>query len=304
MKHATILFVATQGELSRVDPLAAALRREGRRVTLTLDVDDALGLPTPDVLIVTAAAGVELFAAFDLPVGAPKRIALCETESFDTAVAAMRAGADELLVLPTASELTAACTPRHPATLRVHTERSYDESYLVGPDIPGGTHRPVLDLLAFCTRLGHERALRFRVATALSLAVDGVAHNAYPATEGSLEVSVRIADSRLALSLVDRGAGYDAAGLDQLRSLTERLDLASGPEGTTLSMEFELAPLRFEEQPPELDELDYLDPSACRELTELVRAGDLDLPGAVAPTLGRLLDAGRLASDPLTCLSA
>jgi hypothetical protein len=304
LKNASVLFVATEGEHTRVEPLVAALRREGRRVTLTLDVDDALGLSTPDVLIVTAAAGVELFAAFDLPVGAPKRIALCETESFDTAITAMRAGADELLVLPSAAELNAACSPRHPATLRVHTERSYDEIYLVGPNIPGGTHRPVLDLLAFTTRLGHERALRFRIATAMALAVEGVARHAYADTEGSLEISASVSNSRLAMTLTDRGAGYDPAGLDHLRSLTERLDLASGLEGTTLSMEFELAPMRFEEQAPELDELDYLDPSACRELTELVRAGDLDLHQAVAPTLGRLLDAGRLASDPINCLSA
>ena len=205
--------------------------------------------------------------------------------------------------------------PRPAGAPRIHTPRSSAETYLVGRDLPASGTRPVLDLSGFLTRLGLERAWRTRIATTAALAVDNACSHAYPGTDGPLEVHVELEDQTLTLTVVDHGVGYDPTavatspqdaptGLDLIHALAERVDVTSGPEGTRLVLTFELAPVRFEEETPALDELDHLDPRACRELLALAKGGDLDLPAFLMPTVGRLLSAPARSADPTACLFA
>jgi len=314
MRPLELLFVAAVDEHAKVEPLVAGLRRAGHRVALELGADEVLGRPTPDVLVVTEAAGLELLAAFEAGEHTPWRIALCGERDFELAAAALRAGAEDLLVNPTIAELVAAVQPRPASSLRIHTPRSATETYLVGPGMPACEARPVLDLLAFTTRLGLERAWRTRIATAVGLAVENARSHAYPEAEGPLEMVVELTGQTLTVTLADQGVGFEPAapdalgaldalrGLDLIDALTERLDVTSGPDGTTLQLEFELTPVRFEEEAPGLDELDHMDPASCRELMALATSGDLEVPAHLMPTLGRLLSARQRSGDPVSCL--
>ena len=314
MRTLDVLLLAGPDEHDRVRPLAGALRRAGHRVELVLSVDEALGLPTPDALVLTAAAGPELLHAFEAGPCTPWRAVLADEPDFDVAREALRAGADELLVRPTGEELVAALRPRRAGTPRIHTTRHHAEAYLVGADLPAATLRPVLDLSAFLTRLGLERAWRVRAATALGLVVDNARRHAYPDADGPLEVTAELVGERLCLGITDQGAGFDVTatgsdevqGLDLVRALCERVEVTSDPTGTRLALELELAPARFDEEPLALDELDHLDAASCRALRALAADADAgpELPASLLPTVGRLVAATARAADPTACLFA
>jgi len=310
-----ILFVGSDHEQGRLDDLAAGLRRRGHTTALVSSTDDALGMETPDALVVTEAIGPGLFQAFALPTGSPRCVFLVAEPTFRIAAAAAHAGARELLHQPTLDELARAIEAgdaRPEPEPLTHFERSYTS------DQP---HAAVRDLAAHALRLGLSRGLRVRIATAASELLHNVAQHAYPADAdhgglGPVTLFARLASDplgidRLSIEVVDHGAGatsIDASGdapqgLDFVRALAERVDITTAPgEGFCVRAEFALATQYFDETPAGLDELDHLDPITLRELHRAATSGEdlARLAPALAPTLGRLQTAGL---DPLSSLT-
>ena len=123
-----VLFVGTDTEQGRLDDLAAGLRRRGHTTALVASADDALGMETPDVLVVTEAIGHGLFQAFALPTGSPRCVFLVAKPTFQIAATAAHAGARELLHQPTLDELAHAIEAgevRPEPEPLTHFERSY-----------------------------------------------------------------------------------------------------------------------------------------------------------------------------------
>lgn len=307
-KH--VLLVGTPDEVARLDDLAAGLRRRGHSTQIAQGVDSALGMETPDALVVTEAVGVALFQAFSLPTSAPRGVFLVEQAAFELACEAARVGAQDILCRPTIDALATAIEQGPARALPAPT--SHFEQVYTSDQV----HTAVRDLLAFGTRLGLTRGLRMRFATAASELLTNAAQHAYGDTLGPVTVYVRLSNDplgidRLSLEIVDHGAGADEvqapgagpSGLDFVRALAERVDLTTTPgRGFAARAEFALASLYFDETPAGLDELDYIDPIALRELHSVMTSGEdvARIAPALAPTLGRIQAAGR---DPLASLS-
>lgn len=310
MSRLHILLIGTRHESSRLEELAAGLRRRGHSTQLATDIDNALGMETPDVLVATEALGATLFYAFQLPTGSPHGVFLINSANFQLSCQAARAGAKEILLVPTIDELCDA-VERAPIRFSVvpagHFEHTYTSDF---------TQSAIRDLLAFTTRLGLSRGLRVRIVTAASELLNNVKQHAYGSAAGPLTIYMRLSNDpvgidRLNLEVIDHGVGTRSierdsetpAGLDFVRALAERLDVTSNPDqGFAARAEFALAPLYFSETPAGLDELDYIDPIALRELHSVMCSGSEDvvrLAPALAPTLGRLHTAGQDAAARL-----
>lgn len=297
-----VLLAGTCAELSELGELAAGLRRFGHSVAIARSTEEALGQPTPRVLVVTEAAGSNLFQAFNLPTGRPRGIFLSKSHDFQAAATATRHGADEVLGTPSLDALAEAVERR---SAPVSSPSRHELEVHLGAN---EAHRGVLELLAFTTRLGVERGLRLRIGSATSelLALAGG-----PRTLRAHLCGDPLGSDRLQVEVDDLSGHLDKADGDDFelaRSLSERLDVASGEQATTARLEFVLCPTHFAEDPAGLDDLDYFDPACLRELRDVLQdAGEhngrdlFKLAPAAAATLMRLAAAH---SQPLTALFA
>lgn len=255
-----VLLAGTSDELAVLSELASGLRRLGHTVAIALNTEEALGQPTPNVLVVTEAAGSSLFQAFNLPTGSPRGVFLSKSQNFDAASQATRHGADEVLGTPTIDQLAEA-VERKPRASAAFAAREL-ELNLSAQD----RHRGMLELLAFTTHLGLERSLRLRIATAASELVT--------TTTGPVTLSVCLAGDpigidRLVLEMTDfegELVTHEDERLDFARALSERLDVTTDGASATVRLEFVMAPANFDEDPAGLDNLDYFDPVCLREL--------------------------------------
>ena len=310
MSRLHVLLIGTPHEAARLDELAAGLRRRGHSTQIATDIDNALGMETPDVLVATEALGATLFFAFQLPTGSPHGVFLINSANFQLACQAARAGAKEILLAPTIDALCEA-VERTPKRFSVVPAGHFEHTYTSEQ-----TQTAIRDLLAFTARLGLARGLRLRIVTAASELVNNVKQHAYGPTAGPLTIYMRLSNDpvgidRLNLEVIDHGTGAQSieldsdkpSGLDFVRALAERLDVTSNPNhGFAARVEFALAPLYFSETPAGLDELDYIDPIALRELHAVMCSGSEDIERiapALAPTLGRLQYAGQDAAARL-----
>ena len=194
--------------------------------------------------------------------------------------------------------------------------RSYSRSYDADEE---GTNQCAYELAAFLTERGVVHAHRIRIVSAVFEAADNARRHGYAGASGTFSVEVLLERARVHVTVEDRGRGFDAVreqvervpaalptrggpergapkstmgGLQRLAALSEELDLHSDERGTRVEMTFELSPVRFEEEPDDFTDVDFLDPDRARELLRALQEGAEEI-GDVAPalalTVGRLL---------------
>ena len=76
MSRLHVLLIGTPHEAARLDELAAGLRRRGHSTQIATDIDNALGMETPDVLVASEALGSTLFFPYQVPTGSPQGVFL------------------------------------------------------------------------------------------------------------------------------------------------------------------------------------------------------------------------------------
>jgi anti-sigma regulatory factor (Ser/Thr protein kinase) len=308
----------------RASVVAETLRSQGHDVATPGSERELLSLPEPDLYLLgrelaDGKRGLALLEALRSTGRTAPIVMVDERPGFDDMREAVELGADDFVLRPLeegelASAIERACASRAPrprldAEPRAH---SCERRYTIDETTVG---RAAREVSAFLVNEGVANAHRVRIATALAEVVDNSCRHAYPRGGGEILLRVEVQGSRVQLVVEDRGSGFDIAraklervpaplpgaggkrtssstGLGRVERLCEGHDIASGPEGTIVSLTFELSPVRFEEEPGHLAETDFLDPTRTRTLLASLRKGRADL-SAVAPgmalTIGRIL---------------
>lgn len=305
-----ILLCGSDVESAELNDLASGLRRAGHDAQIACGTDAALGSATPDVLIVTEAQGTSIISAFTLPENTPRTIFIAAAPDFEVAAAASRAGANEICCQPGIDQLVEAVERTSATQATGQDQRAgFDRSYSSDQQ-----QRAMLDLLAHTTSMGVERSLRLRIATATCELFHNSHTHGYAGQPGPITIKVSLAGDpygidRLAIEVEDFGAGSKNSaqatettpnGFDFVQALSERLDTESTNSGFIARVEFALAPVHFDEDPADLDALDFFDHTCLREVFEAANENQAEPFGrATAPTVGRILAAGQPSATAL-----
>ena len=302
-----LLIAAEQDQSERLQPLAAALRTLGHKVVFCLDADAALSQPTPDVLIVDAGsaedtkANLSITSAF-LGTATPVNVmAILNEEDFGACRDAMRAGANDVFAGAfRIDDVVAAIASGDDLAIEVDADTSRELHRAFTSD-SAGQGDLCRELTACATRAGVSRSHRFRVVTAAAEIAANVGEHAYEDSDGPLFLSATFNEDCVTVELRDLGHGFNTEdahltevgacrGLDIAAGLADRVDVDSTSAGTKITLEFQLTPTRFDEEPATAEDLDYLTPAATRRFLETPKgAGSEFTSSALASTIGRIL---------------
>lgn len=320
MSAAALQVLVVEDEAPIALAIAAALERRGHRVETAGSVAEALARDLPDVLVSDLAlgtheGGLELLAALRRRGGAARAVLLSGSPSLEACRRAMHLGADDFLAKPfRLDELVravegrrAAHRPRPRAVLAHGAGEAYEHALAATPE---SLRAEVGELLAFAVRQGAGPAVRARIGSAASELFENVLVHAYAAEGGYVRVRARWeggAGRDLALSVQDFGVGFDPlvvgpghmrrskdGGLARAAALAESVSIAARPgAGCCVTLGFRATRVHFDDDRPDLSELDYLTPEASRRLIAELERGEpcssFQLSPALAVALGRIL---------------
>lgn len=289
--------------------VATALRKRGHDVTVAESGEQALALPTADVLVcdlgLGGMSGLDLLEALRSKGSRCRTVLTTGMPTFEDCRRALRLGACELLAKPfRIAELVDAVEGGEPPPALPTNESSW--RYRTSMTATGANiERALRDLIGFLVRNGMGPSTRTRVATACAEVLDNAERHAYPGETGPLSIEAELDANELTIRVIDQGAGFDAAaeiaddpaesGLARASALAEdiRVETAEG-RGTRVTLGFVAYRVHFDEdQVIDLSELDWLPPSLTRRVLETLRSerGDdlLNLSPSLAVSIGRLL---------------
>jgi len=303
-----ILLIADAGSQSaRLQPLAAALRTLGHHVVLCMGAESALAQTTPDALIVDAGdtsdakSNLAVTAAFQGGAAPMRIVAILNEPSFEACRDALRAGANDVFAGAfDLDQVTASICAIDEVALEAAAipARELHRAFTSNRD---GQIELCRALTACATRAGISRSHRFRIVTATAEVAANAGLHAYEGGEGPLFLSANFTGDCVTVEVRDLGIGFatedavlDATegcrGLDITTGLADHMHIDSTSAGTKVTMEFQLTPTRFDEEPANAEDLDYLTPAATRRfLTSPANASAEFTSSALASTVGRIL---------------
>lgn len=310
----------------RARVVAEILRSQGHEVVEHGDARALQSAPEPDLYVLgrrlaDGTSGLELLEALRGSGRSAPVVIIDDRPGFDDMRRAVELGAADIVLRPLeegelARALERACAERLPKP-RISAEpraHACELRYAIDSTTVG---RAAREVSAFLVNEGVVNAHRVRIASALAEAVDNACRHAYADGRGEIALTVEVQRTRVQLTIEDRGHGFDVArsrleripsalpsargaakrtpsttGLGRIERLSEGHEIVSGPDGTSVSLTFELTPVRFDEESELLSETDFLDPSRARSLIASLRKGRADLSGmapGMALTIGRIL---------------
>ena len=301
--------LVVEDEAAVAAAVAAALRKRGHAVTVAESGEQALALPTADVLV--CDVGLSGMSGLDLLESLRSRGALCRTvltsgmPNLEDCRRAMRLGASELLAKPfRLRELVDAVEAGEPAPALPSRQTGRRQRSSISAT-PAGCEGALRELVAFLVRSGMGPSTRARVATACAELLDNTVRHAYPDGPGPLTVEAEIDGRELQVRAIDQGVGFDPnagkiadpaeSGLARAAALAEDLRLETAPgRGARVTLGFVVYRVQFDEDDVvDLSELDWLPPELARRVLKTLRserADDLlNLSPALAVSVGRLL---------------
>lgn len=328
--HLSILVVDDEKPIAV--SIAALLTRRGHAVSTATSAEEALELPTPDVLvadvILGGLSGLDLLSALKARGRAPRTIFMSGRPTVDLCRNALLMGASEFLTKPfrldelvraieggppavkaAEQRVSATSTEREPPWL---LERTYSAA-------PLSVERAARDMSAFALRCGIGPAARARVASATSELIDNARRHAYAGSPGTIFLRSESDGRELSVRVRDEGCGFETAslaggaldkplfnGLARAMALSENLEIQTAPgQGTCVTLHFTVFRVDFDEDAAiDLSELDFLTPDLSRRVLHALRKPDthdlFQLSPALAVVIGRML----AGPDPRRSLEA
>ena len=296
--------------------LAASLQRRGHYVRVAESCEEALDLPRPDALVVSAQPGgltaVELMQHYAATGAQPRTVVICDRPSLDGCRAALRAGAADYLPTPfRLDDVVRAIDAEAPAP--ASSRGAATRLSTVHPAESGSIQRIGRELAAFCTRAGLGPSTRARVVSATLECVENAVLHAYPGAAGTVEVEASLDAHDCLVRVTDQGVGVDAArateqpgeadedvspGLVRAAGCAEELRVQSAPgAGTTAELRFRAYRVDFDEAGTvDLSEYDYFTPETAREVLRTLAVEDCGDLFTLSPALALLV--GRLLAGP------
>lgn len=314
-----------EGEDPITFALAAALGKRGHRVATARDVETALGLPTPDVLVCEArlsgACGFDLLSAITERGERARSVLLLSEPTVEDCLRAVRLGAAALLTKPfrladlvraVEAEEVGARRPRPEAASHSApaSPASFVEDSVFRRDyaaLPASMDRCARELVSFCTLHGVPPSTRARIAGAVCEIVDNALRHGQPDVGSPIRVRGRFEKNWLHVEIEDAGVGFDPrspgaalplgpalTGLARAKALSDGFSLSTSPgAGTRLGLRFCVSSVAFPDAEDDLSEADFLTPQRARHtLLGLMEGKTPEVTGispAIAVVLGRLL---------------
>ncbi|MFN0009679.1 MAG: response regulator [Planctomycetota bacterium] len=312
-----------EGEDPITTALATALGKRGYRVATARDVETALALPTPDVVVCEArlsgACGFDLLSAITERGERARSVLLLSEPTVEDCLRAFRLGAAALLTKPfrladlvRAVEAEEASTRRRPrdetAGLDLPASPAADlEFRRAYAPVPDSMDRCARELVSFCTFHGVPPSTRARIAGAVCEIVDNALRHGELGGSSRIRVEGHFERNWLHVEVQDGGAGFDPrspgaalplgpalTGLARAKALSDGLDLSTSPgAGTRIGLRFCVSSVAFPDAKDDLSEADFLTPERARDtLVSLMEGKTPEVTGispAIAVVLGRLL---------------
>lgn len=330
MMASRLEILIVEGEDPITVALAAALGKRGHRVATARDVETALSLPTPDVVVCEArlsgACGFDLLSAITERGERARSVLLLSDPTVEDCLRAVRLGAAALLTKPfrladlvRAVEAEEASTRRSSdetasKTLPASSVADFEFRRAYAP-VPDSMDRCARELVSFCAFHGVPPSTRARIAGAVCEIVDNALRHGRLGEGSRIRVAGRFEKNWLHLEIEDGGAGFDPrspgaalppgpalTGLARAKALSDGLGISTSPgEGTNITLRFCASSVAFPEAKDDLSEADFLTPQRARDtLLGLMDGKTPEVTGispAIAVVLGRLL-AGPDPFDP------
>jgi anti-sigma regulatory factor (Ser/Thr protein kinase)/CheY-like chemotaxis protein len=304
--------------------VAEALRAQGHEVVVCDDGATLLAAAAePDAYVLgpsltDGSTGLELGEQLRRAGKAAPLVLIDPAPSFETMQRAVRLGVADFVLDPLAPtslrDALRRCQAqgrpsRRPVAVQPHAiARSY-------PLEEGVSGRAAREVSAFLVNEGVVAAHRVRIASAVAELVDN-AHRHSDSRDGRVTVACELNGSLVRIEVQDRGHGFDVdgvmldrvpaalpstrkertprpgGGLGRVELLAEDLRAHSTESGARIEAEFQLTPVRFDEEAESLSDTEFLDPTSARRLIAALRGGTADLSGVSAPlavTIGRII---------------
>jgi len=305
-----------EDELAIANAMACALESRGHTVAVARNVQLALALPRPDVLIadteLPGLSGLDLLEQYKRSGLVPRTVFVTSNPSLEDCRRALKLGAAEFLAKPFRLEELVSAVEQSIDELNAQFEQSYLAT-------PTALETCLRDIAAFATQRGIGPTCRARACTAAGELIHNVLAHAYEFSEGAFRVTATLERRDFVLQISDQGLGFDSdeladevmadgGGLRRAAALAEDIDVRSEPErGTTVTLRFGAYRVDFEGcDHADLTEYDFLTPETSRELLATLQLEDgesfFQLTPALAVVVGRLLagpDPKRLAAQAL-----
>jgi len=297
-----------EGEDPITAALAAALGKRGHRVATARDVETALSLPTPDVVVCEArlsgACGFDLLSAITERGERARSVFLLSEPTVEDCLHAVRLGAKAILTKPFRLADLVRAVEAEDSSFR----RAYAASF-------ESTDRCARELVSFCILHAVPPSTRARIAGAVCEIVDNALRHGHLGERDRIRVLARIEKSWLHVDVEDGGAGFDPrspravlplgpalTGLARAKALSDGMIVSTSPgAGTRVDLRFCISSVTFPDAEDDLSEADFLTPRRARDtLLDLMDGKTPELTGvspAIAVVLGRLL-AGPDPFDP------
>lgn len=289
--------------------LGRRLREHGHELALCASGEELLTGGPFDLVVADAQlpgqwSGLGLIEALRASGVEAPTLLVGEEPAFPLVRQALRLGVSDFLVRPLSGDALLA------AALCAMTERGARHGALVRslPARRASVGDGARGAAAFLVEHGVPPSHRVRIASAIAevlhLVCDGTPGDG---AERRVTLRLQLEQGRIVAEIEAHGRslaalakvppalpGFPAlAGeLARTRKLCEELDVHPTSAGSRVRLAFELHPLRFDEEPDELGETDFLHPDATRALLSRLarKSGRIALPPALVCTVGRLMD--------------
>lgn len=307
----------------RATALAEILRGQGHDVVVHSTKPTLLAAQEPDAYLIGSAlqdgtGGLALAEDLRQAGRAAPLVLIDPAPSYESMKRAVDMGVADLVLDPLApgrlrSALERCVAQRRPGLRAVPPQpHAIARSYALEEGVSG---RAAREISAFLVNEGVVAAHRVRIASAVAELVDN-AHRHSNSRDGRVTVACELAGNRVKLEVQDRGQGFDVGavrldrvpaalpatrtargpraggGLGRVELLGERLQADSNGSGSRIEVEFQLTPVRFDEEAEALTDTEFLDPRSARQLIAALKSGTADLSGISSPlavTIGRII---------------
>lgn len=307
----------------RAAVVAEALRNQGHDVVVQEAGPGLVAGPEPDAYVIGStlqdgSGGLELVDELRRCGKSAPVVLIDAAPSFEVMQRAVRLGIADLVIDPLAPEglrnaIQRCLSQRRPGPRPVTSQpHAIARSYALEEGVSG---RAAREVSAFLVNEGVVAAHRVRIASAVAELVDN-AHRHSRSRDGRVTVACELNGNRVRLEVQDRGHGFDVestrldrvpaalpaarkargpqpgGGLGRVELLAESFRADSSASGSRVEVEFQLTPVRFDEEAEALADTEFLDPSSARKLIAALRGGTADLSGVSAPlavTIGRII---------------
>lgn len=307
----------------RAAVVAEALRGQGHDVVVQSEGPALVAGPDPDAYVIggtlqDGTSGLEIVEELRRA-GKTAPVALIDAApSFEVMQRAVRLGLADLVVDPLVpgalrDAIQRCLGQRRPGPRPITSQpHAIARSYAFEEGVSG---RAAREVSAFLVNEGVVAAHRVRIASAVAELVDNAQRHSR-SRDGRVTVACELNGNRVRLEVQDRGHGFDVenvkldrvpaalpaarkarvpqagGGLGRVELLAETFQADSSASGSRIQAEFQLTPVRFDEEAEALADTEFLDPSSARKLIAALRGGTADLSGVSAPlavTIGRII---------------